>query len=93
MACETSSDHVHIKMNDCEFNIVKVPETFSPTWSKKIGIEYNIDSGKIPNDEERASISELTSFLLGRQLLHIGHTSYYYKRVLEAVALNPWGDT
>jgi len=57
------------------FIIHQVPDELGPEWSENIGIEFR-EEWKIPNDDERTKIREIVSFILGRQLLNIGHTKY-----------------
>jgi hypothetical protein len=89
----TSRDYLRIETGDLQFLIAKAPEGIGPNWSSNIGIEYQKDLGRIPNENEREKIRELCSFIFGRQLLIVGHTSYDEDaNVVEEYACNPWGN-
>ena len=93
----SSRDYLRIETGDIQFLIAKVPEGFGPNWhsniSSNIGIEYRKDWRGIPNIEEREKISELCSFIFGRQLLMVGYTSYDKdNNIVEEYACNPWGN-
>jgi hypothetical protein len=93
----TSSDYLRIETDDLQFLIAKVSDGFGPNWhsniSSNIGIEYREDWGRIPDETERETIRELCSFVLGRQLLIVGHTSYDEDdNIEEEYACNPWGN-
>ena len=93
----TSSDYLRIETDDIQFLIAKVSDGFGPNWpsniSSNIGIEYREDWGRIPDENEREAIRELCSFIFGRQLLIVGHTSYDEDdNIVEEYACNPWGD-
>lgn len=61
--------------NDVCFIIHSVPDFYNPQWSQKLGIEYRTE-WNIPNQNERKKISEIVSFLFGRQLINIGQTKF-----------------
>ena len=93
----TSSDYIRIETDDIQFLIVRVPDGFGPNWhsniSSNIGIEYRKDCGRIPDENERETIRELCSFIFGRQLLIVGHTSYDEDdNIVEEYACDPWGN-
>lgn len=91
--CYTSCDYLRIETGDLQFLIAKAPEGIGPNWSSNIGIEYRKDWGRIPNENEREKIRELCSFVFGRQLLIVGHTSYDEDdNIVEEYACNPWGN-
>jgi hypothetical protein len=86
-------DHLLVKFADTSFIVSKVPQEYGPDWSFSISIEYRQSFGRIPNEEERESISELVSFVFGNQLLKIGQTSYDNSSSLTLQEYqNPWGD-
>lgn len=70
-----SSGFLFVELNDCSFIIEKVPDKFSPTWSKKLSIEYQKNL-KIPTPETRQKIRQTLSFLFGRSLIKVGETHY-----------------
>lgn len=89
----TSCDYLRIETGDLQFLIAKAPEGIGPNWSSNIGIEYRKDWGRIPNENEREKIRELCSFVFGRQLLIVGHTSYDEDdNIVEEYACDPWGN-
>lgn len=88
-----SLDYAFIKCDDFGFIIHTVPNQFGPDWSNNIGLEYRREFGRIPSPEERIAISEIVSFIIGKHLLKVGHTSYDKSGIpIEKVAENPWGD-
>ena len=71
------------------FLIHKVPNEYGPDWSHNIGIEYRDEWG-IPELKERQKISEIVSFIFGRQLIKIGQTIFDKKGCpLKKIALSP----
>lgn len=71
------------------FIIHDVPKDIGPNWSNKLGIEYREKWG-IPDLEERKKISELVSFIFGRQLLNIGYSKFdKYGNFVEDFAVDP----
>ena len=72
---DSSGDHLFLTLN--KFNVIlqKVPEEFGPEWSNCLGIEYHKEYN-IPSADVRRKISQITSFLLGRNLIKIGETYY-----------------
>ena len=90
---KVSIDHAFIKCDDFGFIIHTVPEKFGPAWSNNIGIEYRAEFGRIPGSQERAAISEIVSFIIGKHLLNVGCTSYDRTGIpIEKISVNPWGD-
>jgi len=89
----SSRDYLSVKFADTSFIVAKVPKEFGPDWSFNISIEYRQSFGRIPDEKERESISELVSFVLGNQLLKIGQTFYDNSASLALQEYqNPWGD-
>lgn len=85
-------DFLRVKARGFQFLVTKVPEGIGPEWSSNIGIEYHKDWGRIPGVDEREKISELCSFIFGRQLLSVGCTIYDKdQNMVEGYACNPWG--
>lgn len=72
---DSSGDHLFLTLN--KFNVIlqKVPEEFGPEWSNCLGIEYHKEYN-IPLPDVRRKTSQITSFLLGRNLIKIGETYY-----------------
>lgn len=90
---ETNRDFAFIELQDKSFLIQAVPKYYGPKWSNCIGIEYREEWGGIPNEEEREAISEIVSFIFGRQLLNVGYTKFTNMgSPIEEVAKSPWGD-
>ncbi len=82
-----------IQHGDRRFIIFEVPKGCGPAWSRNLGIEYRPEWGGIPSDDEREAISEIVSFVVGRRLLHIGHTTFDSSGwPIDEVSYNPWGD-
>lgn len=76
----TGPDYIFVefkdeKDNDVKFIIHHVPELYHPKWSQKMGIEYRTE-WNIPDKENREKISEIISFLFGRQLIYLGYTEF-----------------
>ena len=90
----TMHDYFHINFKQEEYDgqefiIHSVPDIFSPSWSRKVGIEYRTEWG-IPSIEERKKISEIVSFIFGRQLIKIGSTKFTHDGWrTEDIAYNP----
>lgn len=72
---KSSLDYSFVNCEKVKFIIHSVPNKYEPQWSEKIGIEYRKEFG-IPNIEDRKSISEIVSFVVGRQLLNIGSSEF-----------------
>lgn len=90
---EHSVDFAFIRCDEFGFIIHSIPKTFGPEWSDNIGIEYREEFGGIPDKEKRIAITEIVSFILGKHLLLVGHTSFDASGFLiERIAANPWGD-
>jgi len=72
--------------------IQQVPPGCGPEWSESVGIEYRADWGGLPTPEERESIREIISFVIGRRLIHVGTTTFTKAgRVIEEESIIPWG--
>lgn len=67
-------DFIKVEIPDFTFLINYVPEIYGPEWSNNVGFEYRSEWGKLPKEKERKIISELCSFIFGRQLMNIGYT-------------------
>jgi len=89
---ETIRDYVLIPLKDFEVIIQSVPKSVGPNWSNNISVEYRYKQGRIPKDDDRRGISEIVSFLMGKQLLYVGYTILGEGgRPIEEFACNPWG--
>lgn len=89
----SSRDYLKIEACDIRFLVTQVPKGIGPDWSSNIGIEYRKDWGRIPDVDGREAISELCSFIFGRQLLSVGYTTYDKDgNMLEGYACNPCGN-
>ena len=71
-----SLDFAYINTENVKFLIAKVNKNFGPRWSKNIGIEFRKEYGIIPDLKQRKVISEIISFIFGKQLIHAGYTVY-----------------
>lgn len=88
-----SPDHLLVTLDSVGAIVSKVPEHLSPSWSAGLGLEFRRELGGIPDEETRNAIAEALSFLLGRQLLYIGFTSFDSQgQPVEEGAVGPWGD-
>jgi len=91
VAESSSFDFLRIQADEIQFLVTLVPKGLGPDWSSNVGIEYRKEWGNIPNPGDRKKISELCSFILGRQLLSVGYTIYDEDCMLvEEYACNPW---
>ena len=89
----SSRDYLKIEACGIQFLVTQVPKGIGPDWSSNIGIEYRKDWGRIPDMDEREEISELCSFIFGRQLLSVGYTTYDKDaNMVEGYACNPCGN-
>lgn len=87
-----SRDYILVPLKDFEVIIQGVPKSVGPNWSNNIAIEYRYKQGNIPNDDDRRGISEIVSFLMGKQLLYVGYTIFTEGGYpIEEFACNPWG--
>ena len=78
------------RYNDFNFLIHQVSSVF-PQWSVNMAIEYRENWGRIPAEDERIKIEELSSFIFGKHLLSIGHTTYDdNEEVVQAYVQSPW---
>lgn len=83
-------DHFQVSSGDLRFIVAKVPEDFGPSWARCLSIEFQGRWG-IPDPETRDGISEIISFLLGRQLLDVGTSQFDEDdNLTTATARSPW---
>lgn len=88
-----SRDYLYIKLDEFAFIIHKVPQNIGPNWSINLGIEYRNEFGKIPEESIREAISEIVSFIFGRNILNIGYSIYDSMGYpIKQVSRNPWND-
>jgi hypothetical protein len=86
-----STQFIWCKTEEFKCLITKIP-TLGPKWSTNVGIEYHEDWGRIPEPDERLKIEELCSFVFGKHLLSVGHTTYdKNENIVEVYAHDPWG--
>lgn len=86
----SSGDHLFLTLNDFKVILQKVPDKFGPEWSNNLGIEYHTEYN-IPSVDVRRKISQITSFLLGRNLIKIGETYYDSEwNIIGEIALSSW---
>jgi len=82
-----------VELEDYKFIVHKVPKGIGPEWSNNIGIEYRMEFGGIPNEDEREGISEIISFLFGKHLLKVGFSEFDQdENPMKQVGQTPWGD-
>lgn len=85
-------DYALINCGKLKFIIHSIPKKYQPNWSEKLGIEYRREFG-IPDTNTREYISEIISFIIGKQLLHIGSSNFDSNGYpIEETFFNPKGD-
>jgi hypothetical protein len=85
-------DHVLVDGETASFVVTAVPRDVGPGWSRNVGIEYHVAWG-VPDQNTREAIAEIVSFVMGRQLLFVGSSSYDQTALpLTCTARSPWGD-
>ncbi len=75
MGSSEINGYAQIEYNSKRFIIFPVPKEYGPAWSQKLAIEYRPEWGGVPDADEREAIGEIVSFVLGRRLLPVGHTT------------------
>jgi hypothetical protein len=81
---------VFVETDDLSFLVQHSPKSLGPSWSKCLSIEYRPVWGGIPDSDSREAIAATTSFLMGRELINVGHTRFAADgRPISQVALNP----
>ena len=73
---EVVLDHFVFEYENCQIIVSRVPKDVESSWKNCISIEYRNSDGEYPTEDIRDSIHEIVSFLLGKQLLNIGHTEF-----------------
>lgn len=85
-----SRDFAYIDTGQIKFFLTKVNDDFGPEWSHNFSIEYRREFDFIPSLEQREAISEIVSFILGKQLVHVGYTNYGCDgQLIEQCAISP----
>lgn len=75
---------------DFNFVVQHVPKELGPSWSECVMIEYRPKWGGIPESNTREAIATVVGFLLGKQLVNVGHATFDSDGYpLEKVAINP----
>jgi hypothetical protein len=88
-----SRDFAFVDTGEVKYILSKVPKGLGPEWSNNIGIEYRWEWGGIPDKDKREAIAEITSFIIGKQLLNIGYSAFdSIGQPIKQVALTPWGN-
>ncbi len=86
----TIGGYAYVETPDLCFVLEHAPEETEPSWSRNYAIEYREEWGGVPDEETRASIANIVSFVMGRSLISVGHTSFDEQgRVIEEVAISP----
>jgi uncharacterized beta-barrel protein YwiB (DUF1934 family) len=89
----SNRDFACIDTGQIKFLLTKVHNEFGPKWSHNFGIEYRSEFGFIPSLEQREAIREIVSFILGKQLIHVGYTKYQRDgKLIERCAISPTKD-
>lgn len=92
-ATSISRNFMFIELNEYSFLVQIVPEYLGPKYSHNISIEYHMEWGKIPEENERKAISEIISFILGKQLLNVGYATFDESNcVIDEICIDPWGN-
>lgn len=82
-----------VETDSLSFLVQHTPRNLGPSWSKCLSIEYRPVWGGIPGINIREAIAAITSFLMGRELVNVGHTRFAADgRPISQVALNPQKD-
>ncbi|WP_406657357.1 hypothetical protein V7O62_02045 [Methanolobus sp. ZRKC2] len=85
------ADFAFINAGDIKFLITQVDKEFSPQWSHSFSIEYRKEFDFIPTFDQRNAISEIVSFVIGKQLISVGSTCYNQDGYLTKVsAVSPF---
>lgn len=83
-------DFAYINADQIKFLLTKVKDNIGPSWSHNFGIEYRKEFDFLPTLEQRKAISEIVSFILGKQLINVGCTKYGYDgKLIERSAISP----
>lgn len=87
---ETHGQYAFVETSDLSFAIERVPRDLSPQWCRSLSIEYRDEWAQVPDEKTRESIANAVSFIMGRHLIGVGHTSFDERgRSLEEVVVSP----
>jgi hypothetical protein len=82
-----------IETDGLSFLVQHTPKKLGPSWSECLSIEYRPMWDGIPNANVREAIAAITSFLMGRELINVGHTRFAANGLpISQVAINPQKD-
>ena len=82
-----------VQTDDLSFLVQQTPKYLCPSWSECLSIEYRPKWGGIPDAADREAIGTLVGFLVGRELVNVGHTRFAADgRPISQVALRPRKD-
>jgi hypothetical protein len=82
-----------VETDGLSFLVQHTPKNLGPSWAECLSIEYRPIWGGIPNANVREAIAAITSFLLGRDLVNVGHTRFAADGLpISQVARNPQKD-
>ena len=82
-----------VESDGLSFLVQHTPKNLGPSWSGCLSIEYRPVWGGIPDANVREAIAAITSFLMGRELVNVGHTSFAADGLpVSQVAINPQKD-
>lgn len=71
------SRYAFVETPNLAFAVEVVPDELSPEWCRGLSIEYRDEwTGSVPDEETRESIANAVSFIMGRHLIGVGHTSF-----------------
>ena len=86
-------DHTSLQYDETRHVVIaEVPESLRPNWSTCLALEYHQALGGSPDAETREAIAEGLGFLLGRQFLRVGRTTFdELGQPLFQEAVSPWG--
>jgi hypothetical protein len=82
-----------VETDGLSFLVQHTPKNLGPSWSRGLSIEYRPVWGGVPDSNVREAIAAITSFLMGRELVNVGHTRFNADgRSISQVALSPQKD-
>ncbi len=82
-----------VQTTGLSFLVQHAPKDLGPSWSECLSIEYRPAWGGIPDATDREAIGALVGFLVGRELINVGHTRFAADgRPISQVALSPRKD-
>ena len=87
-----SESHVYIQSEGMSpsFILSSVPKEYAKPNTANLRVEYHTKFGEIPDEKIRKSVADITGFVVGKQLINMGHTSYDERGdIVEFVAYTP----